>query len=478
MSQLKSSKDGAGTQLVDPRFQYLLTLISLQKSARHRKRKSELEFLMVNQTFNLVPYRHCVFWQKEGDSVAIIAASGLVQLDQNGPYALWLKEMIVKFLAEKITTQAPKVTEEEFENYVIVTPLTIEDAGVIEAEEWEKWVSNNALLFALKDRDDNISSGVWIDRHEPFNDAERAFLEDLMDGYAHAMQAFDADKAHDRKKAFWKSWFSLSKSNVKRVALVVFLILLIPVRMSVTAPAEIVAHTPYLVSVPFDGVIETVEVSPGQSVQKGDLLVRMNSTVLKNRSDLTSMESETAEIAFNKTEREALVDRTKLADISILRSQVDTKISEKKFAAELLAQSEIRAARDGVAIFSDANGLRGKPVRTGEQIMLLADPQDSELLIRIPVEAMIQINEDVPATFFLNVSPLGFRDAKYDSISYQASLDPDGLLTYKVRARFDKDGTVPRVGWTGTGKVYGHRTIMAYNVFRRPLVTLRRKLGV
>ena len=154
------------------------------------------------------------------------------------------------------------------------------------------------------------------------------------------------------------------------------------------------------------------------------------------------------------------------------------EISEKKFAAELLAQSEIRAARDGVAIFSDANGLRGKPVRTGEQIMLLADPQDSELLIRIPVEAMIQINEDVPATFFLNVSPLGFRDAKYDSISYQASLDPDGLLTYKVRARFDKDGTVPRVGWTGTGKVYGHRTIMAYNIFRRPLVTLRRKLGV
>ena len=477
MSQQKSNKDAGGIQVVDPRFQYLLTLISLQKNARHRKRRSELEFLMVNQTFNLVPYRHCVYWRKDGDSVSIIAASGLVQLDQNGPYALWLKEMIVTILAEKIATQTPKVTEQEFENYVIAASLTIEDAGLIEAEEWMKWVSNYVLLFAMKDRDDNIFSGLWIDRHEAFNGAEQAFLEDLIDGYAHAMQAFD-DKSAGKKKAFWKSLFSLSKSNVKRVALAVCVIMLIPVRMSVTAPAEIVAHTPYVVSVPFDGVIETVEVTPGQSVKKGDLLVRMNSTVLKNRSDLTTKESETAEIAFNKTEREALVDRTKLADISILRSQVDTKNSEKKFAAELLAQSEIRAARDGVVIFSDANNLRGRPAHTGEQIMLLADPQDSELLIRIPVEAMIKINEKVPATFFLNVMPLGFRDAEYESIGYQATLDPDGLLTYKIRARFDKEGPMPRVGWTGTGKVYGHRTIMAYNIFRRPLVTLRRKLGV
>ena len=464
-------------QAIDPRLQNLLTLVALQKSARHKQKKSELEFMMVNQTFNLVHYRHCVYWSWNGETVSIDAASGLVQVDAHGPYALWLKGMIKKMLLER-APKKPDLAENEAQSYVSHLVLTQADCDPADVVEWKKWVSANAMMFMLKDRKDEVSFGIWVDREEPFNDTDKAFLDDLMDGYAHTMHFFESDRAVRRKKDFWKSFFSLSKSNVKRVALIVLVIMLIPVRMSVTAPAEIAAREPYVVSVPFDGVIEDIEVSPGQSVKKGDLLVRMDSTVLKNKSEMTSKEMETAEIAFNKTEREALVDRTKLADIDILRSQVDSKNSERKFAAELLSRSEIRAERDGIVIFADANALRGKPARTGEQIMLLADPQDSELLIRIPVESMIEIDQSVPATFFLNVMPLGFRDASYDSIGYQATPDPDGLLTYKVRARFDKDGPIPRVGWTGTGKVYGHRAIMAYNIFRRPLVTLRRKLGV
>lgn len=478
MKPEKPIKAEASAPAIDPRLQNLLTLLTLQKGARHKQKKSELEFLMVNQTFNLVPYRHCVYWQWDGEAVNIIAASGLVQLDPYGPYSLWLKKIIAKLLQEKVLTQKLAVADDVVQSYVTQLPVTPADCGPDETEEWAKWVSAQAILFVLKDKQDQVMCGVWVDREEPFNDTDRAFLEDLMDGYAHALHGFDAGATGQRKKAFWKSLFSLSKSNVQRVAIAICLIMLIPVRTSVTAPAEIVPREPYVVSVPFDGVIEDVVVSPGQTVKKGDLLVRMDSTALKNKSDMTSHEMETAEIAFNKTEREALIDRTKLAEIEILRSQVDTKGSERRYAVELLSRADIRAERDGIVIFSDANALRGKPARLGEQIMQLADPQDSELLIRVPVESMIKINEAVPATFFLNVMPLGFRDAVYESIGYQATPDPDGLLTYKVRARFDKSGPMPRVGWTGTGKVYGHRAILAYNIFRRPMVTLRRKLGV
>jgi hypothetical protein len=221
-----------------------------------------------------------------------------------------------------------------------------------------------------------------------------------------------------------------------------------------------------------------VEVTPGQAVKKGDILIRMDSTMLKNKSEMAAKEMETAIVALTKTEREAFTDRSKLAEISMLKSQVEQKSAEKTFSDELLAKAEIRAERDGIAIFGDVNALRGKPVQTGEQVMLLADPNDSELLIRVPVDAMIAIERDIPATFFLNVSPLAFSNAHYESIGYQATPDPDGLLTYKVRARFDESGARPRIGWTGTGKVYGKRTVMAFNVLRRPIVTLRRKLGI
>jgi hypothetical protein len=122
--------------------------------------------------------------------------------------------------------------------------------------------------------------------------------------------------------------------------------------------------------------------------------------------------------------------------------------------------------------------LRGKPAQTGEQIMALADPDDSEMLIRIPVDGMITLDQDTPVRFFLNVSPLNSRKAKIETISYQATADHDGLLTYKVRARFDEGGKHPRVGWTGSAKAYGDRTLFAFNILRRPIVTIRRKLGI
>lgn len=478
MAQIKSNND-APQEDIDPRFQAILSLVALQKNARHKRKKAELEFLIVNQTFNLIPYRSCVYWEWDGEAVSVRVASGLVELDPHGPYVLWLKNVIERVLKDKVLNRYHAMPEPGHE---LALSASVEvhpsDCSPDDEEDWKQWASAYALLYILRDHDSDIIGGLWLDREKAFSEVEKAFLDDLSDAYSHALELFNARNKTGRGVRSWRSIFSLSKSNIKRIALVIAIIMLVPVRTSVTAPAEIAARAPYVVSVPFDGVIQSVDVLPGQAVKKGDLLVRMDSTTLRNKSEISMKEKETAEIAYMKTEREALIDKAKLAEIDILKSQVSTKDSEARFAEELLSKADIRAERDGVVIFSDINSLRGRPVSTGQQIMLLSDPEDSELLIRVPVDAMIKINETVPATFFLNATPLGFKKAKYESIGYQASPDPDGLLTYKIRASFDKTDDPPRVGWTGTGKVYGDRTILAFNILRRPLVTLRRKLGL
>ena len=58
-----SKKQDAKPSEIEYKFQLLLTLITLLKSTRHKNKKTELEFLMVNQTFNLVPYSNCVYWE-------------------------------------------------------------------------------------------------------------------------------------------------------------------------------------------------------------------------------------------------------------------------------------------------------------------------------------------------------------------------------------------------------------------------------
>lgn len=462
----------------DSGMQKLLTLLAILRQARHKKALADLGFVIVNQTFNVVPYRHCVFWRWTGGQTEIKAASGLVQVDPNGPYALWIKAMLGHLVAPKARFLSINILGQNADDvYAKAFSIGMDDCAPREREDWDKWASPHAMLVLFKNHENQVDFGMWIDRDEPFGEADTALIEELADGYAHVLHRLYHKKKKTGFGAF-KRWLRPSKDKAIKLAIVAGLLMFFPVRMTVTAPAEVVASSPHVVTIPFDGIIEKVMVKPNQSVKKGDILMKMDGTSLRNKSELTGEELATAEAALSKTEREALQDPTKRTELTILKAQMLSKELEKKYADELLSRSEIVAGEDGIVIFSDASALEGKPAQLGEQVMLLADPKDSELLVRVPVDGMIKLDETVPARFFLNVTPLGFETANIATISYQASPDSDGLLTYKIRAKFAEGQDLPRVGWTGTAKLYGDKTILFFNVLRRPLVYLRRKTGI
>ncbi len=451
---------------MDPRMQRLLTLLTLHKNARHKKTLAELGFMMVNQTFNLVPYRHGVFWRWDGTSVTMEVASGLVQLDEGGPYAQWLGRVIAHQLRDQDDATWLKIGDQpQAEGDARCRKISAVDAPERDRADWQEWASSHALLVTMKGASGKTACGLWLDRDEAFQDADIAFLEDLGDGFAHAVSQLGGGG-----KSLMKSLLRPTKSGATIALVLVALAMFIPVRMTATAPAEVVARSPLVVTVPFDGIIEKAAVEPNQAVKKGDTLLVMDSTVLKNQLELAQRELD--------TEREALGDPKKRNEINVLRAQIAAKESEASFAADMLSRAEIKADEDGVVIFPDAKTLSGRPARTGEQVMLLTKPRDTELLIRVPVDAMIDVNTEIPASFFLNVSPLSSRAAQIETIAYQPGPDSDGMMSYRIRAQFTDKENMPRVGWTGTAKVYGETSFMLFNVVRRPLIALRRKLGV
>ncbi len=459
---------------MDPRMQRLLTLLTLHKNARHKKTLAELGFMMVNQTFNLVPYRHGVFWRWDGTTVTMEAASGLVALDEGGPYAQWLGKVIAHQLRDQDDATWLKIGDQpQAEGDARCRKISVADAPEKERADWQEWASSHALLVTMKGANGKTTCGLWLDRDEAFHDADTAFLEDLGDGFAHAVRQLGGGG-----KSWTKSLLRPTKSGTTIFLALLLAAMFIPVRMTATAPAEVVARSPSVVTVPFDGIIEKAAVEPNQSVKKGDTLLIMDSTVLKNQLELAQRELDTARVALDKTEREALGDPKKRNEINVLRAQIAARESETNFAQDMLSRAAIKAEEDGVVVFPDAKALTGRPARTGEQVMLLARPRDTELLIRVPVDAMIDVNTDIPTNFFLNVSPLSSRAAQIETISYQPGPDSDGMLSYRIRAQFTDKENMPRVGWTGTAKVYGETSFMLFNVLRRPLIALRRKLGV
>ncbi len=432
-----------------------LDFLDLQKQALTANSHKALEFIIVNQTHNIVPYKQALFFQDTGTGMEIRASSGNATVDEKGPYALWVKNIVKKSLG----------ADER--------PVRL-DKGALQEDQkkdWEKWCSDYVLILELRNKDNERLGALWLERDEPFKDAEAAILNEIKIAWETALSLFMASE----NKGFLALWKNLN-THRKFIWLGLLVLSLLPVRQTVTAPAEIVAHNPMVASAPYDGVLKTVLVSPGDSVKEGQVLAEMEYENLEAQAQAARQELETARASLSRLTREALSAPEKKADLNVLKAQIEAKQIEYDYARTMLERSEIKSPRDGVAIFSDANEWQGKPIVTGESIMEISAPDDIDLLVRIPVDNIMPFSQTMAVRFYPNVTPLKSMKGHIKTVGYQASPDSDGLLTYKVRATLqDKAGM--RIGWKGTAKIKGDWTVLAYTILRRPLIALRQLGG-
>jgi hypothetical protein len=73
-------------------------------------------------------------------------------------------------------------------------------------------------------------------------------------------------------------------------------------------------------------------------------------------------------------QQKAFDDTRSKAEMAAAQGRVKEKEAELAAITELLGRIEVRAERDGIAVFGDPNDWLGRPVQTGERVMQLADP--------------------------------------------------------------------------------------------------------
>lgn len=445
----------------------LIKLISFFKQVRHKKNIEELGFFLVNDLFNLIKYRQCVFWTYANGRVHLVSGSGQVDVNHNGPLGQFIKKVVAKVVGEKAITDAASVQQYvDDQGYAQIEISSFADYKMFSADEIRDFISPHAVNVLLYD-DRGVIGGLWIARDAPLSEMEEAVLEDVSDSVAARLQFLSGKKFGGRRAGL----LSGKTKIIVLIALGVFL--LWPVRFSVSVSAEIVAKNNTVITVPYSGLIKEINVEPNQAVSEGDLLFSLDKTQLENDYNVAVQQMETATQKLSNTQRQVFSDRSKTADLNVLKEEIKLKKLEVDYARQRLDLADIKADRDGVILFSDKNELLGKPVQAGSKIMILADPQDMELLVKIPSENMIKLDYDVPVRFFLNTAPLTPHKAKIYNVSYQPSRDPDSLLTYKARAEIADKEKIEKLGLTGTAKLYGARTLMIFNVLRRPYLALR-----
>lgn len=423
--------------------------LGLEQQARKAGNSEQLAFAMVNDGQALFGFRHAALLI----AGKVQALTGISVVEANAPFVAFVERAAADLLEHGRLDEGHNVDP------ALLDEQTRQDMNALSAP--------HAYWLPLKNRSGETFGGLWLAREQPFNDAEQSLLTQLADSYAHAWLAL---RPHKPWRLRWP------RKKLLAVAAALSLLLLLPVRQSVLAPAEVVPLGGRVVAAPLDGVIAEFLVKPNQRVAAGDVLLRFDATSLKAQADVAERALGVAEAELKANSQRAFADAESSARLDLLAARVEQKRAERDYAQQLLARSEVRAERAGIAVFADAERLTGKPVQTGERLMQIADPAQAELRIELPVGDAIALQPGAEVALFLDSDPLHRHQARLERSAYEAQSTAAGQLAYRLDAAFVE--APPRIGLRGTAKLFGERTPLAYYLLRRPLAAARQSLGL
>lgn len=423
--------------------------LGLEQQARKAASTEQLAFAMVNDGQALFGFRHAALLI----AGKVQALTGISVVEAHAPFVAFVERAASALLTHGLLDEGQAVD-----------PAHLDEQTRLDMNSLS---APHAFWLPLKDRSGETFGGLWLARDNPFGEAEQSLLRQLADTYAHAWLALQP------RKPWRMRW---PRRKLLAVAAALSLLLLTPVRQSVLAPAEVVPSGGRVVSAPLDGVIAEFLVKPNQNVAAGDVLVRFDATSLKAQADVAERALGVAEAELKASSQRAFADAESSARLDLLAARVEQKRAERDYAQQLLARSEVRAERAGIAVFADAERLTGKPVQTGERLMQIADPTQAELRIELPVGDAIALQTGAEVALFLDSDPLNRHQARLERSAYEAQSTAAGQLAYRLDAAFIE--TPPRIGLRGTAKLFGERAPLAYYLLRRPLAALRQSLGL
>ena len=454
-------------------LQALAALLDLSRRARQAGTARELGFLLVNDSHGLAPYRQAALWLAEE---GVHTLSGLVQVEANAPYALWLTQVCRHLAASDLD---PTRT------------VTAADLPPELAQHWAEWWPAHALWLALPpdkaqlNKPPMVGAGLLLVRDAPWSTETQTLLREWADTWWHAFRA-----VHRPRVGSWQALAKRFKATftpkperrwwqqaVWRWSALALAVMALPVRLTVMAPGELVPAHPVVVRAPLDGVVDVFHVQPNQWVKKDQPLFGFDEALIQSRLAVAAQTLATAETEYRQTSQQALTDAKYRSQLSMLTGKIEEKRTEVDFLREQLTRARVLAPQDGVALFDDPTEWIGRPVAVGERIMRIAAPQDTEVEAWLPLADAIALPPGAPVNLYLNASPLFAVSATLRYMAHDAVQRPDGSYAYRVRAALEAP-TEHRVGLKGTAKLNGAWVPLVYWALRRPLASVRSALGI
>jgi hypothetical protein len=438
----------------------LSMLLQLEGKVRGVQTQQELQFLFVNDTRRLVPYQQAILLAPPTPSTQnyqVRAASSVPVLDRTVPLMQWIERLIG---ALRKTSTGPDIRH-----------VTEADCPAELRPDWKEFTPGYGLWCPLKHPGGQILGGLWLTRDQPWADHEVPILQRLSEAYAYAWRA--VGPSNSRR---WR--WGLSRTMTWLLAAATLGVLAIPVPMSTLAPAKIVAKDPLIVSAPIDGVIAEILVLPNTVVSEGQVLFKYEDTTFRSEYEVSERNLDVAMAQYRRAAQGSFGDAEQKADVPLLKAEAELRETERNYVHERMMKVEVKAEQAGLLLYTDKSDWIGKPVVVGQRIMELANQQQLEVRIDLPVEDAIVLREGAPVKLFLNANPFSSVSATVSHASYHAEVLSNNRLTYRVTAQLEQGASELRIGWQGSAKIYGKQVMLFTYLFRRPISAIRPWIGL
>lgn len=440
---------------------YIINQLLLRASAATST--ESLKFIIVNDTVHLLAYDRAYLFDLEQKHPALISISGLAEVNDSVPIIRQLETFVSTLkLRDKITS-------------INESSLNPEEKKLFQELQTE----NKSSYFWLPIfYDQTVVLGLLLERWKsdqftlPVEGLEKILKKSLLPAYGIAWNRLE-------RKVSIKKWFYLNKwRRYLALGLLLGALFLIQIPLRVVAPCEVVARDPFLIRAPLEGVVKEVVVKPGEMVNKNDLLLEYEPQTWQELLKSSQMGFLEKKLDVERAAVLGLTDDQLLQELSVLKTREKKEQAALDYAKYQFDQIRVKAPAKGVVVIDSPDQWKGRPVKVGEKIMTISDPQNTKIKIWIPESDNVPFDPTKTVKVFLNVSSMTSYPAIIEYIANEVTMSDQQIPSFVADARWD--GSPPagvKIGLKGSAVLYGESVSLFNYIFRRPWFWLRNTFG-
>ncbi|MCO8121376.1 efflux RND transporter periplasmic adaptor subunit [Stieleria sp. TO1_6] len=335
-----------------------------------------------------------------------------------------------------------------FDQIVVATEDDESSAGTQAATQLARQLSATIVVVPLRDQCRSvcggliavIEPGVAVESTQRFFSAAQPSLGELLSASLRSRNATVIGRAIKR-----------IRSNAGLVSLAALatlvLALLMPVPHRESCDVRIEPSQRRFVSAPFDAILQECTVEPGDIVQQGDVLAKLDGRELTWKRDALQ-----ADFEQSVKKRNAAQASGAYADQRIAQLESDRLQSELNLLDHRLGELELRSPVAGMVVTGDLKRVRGAPLTTGQTLFEVA-PLDRMLVEAAVTEeqvALIDLGQSV--TLRLNAYPHLSWVSRVRQISPRSEIR-DNENVFVADCELENDTGLLRPGMKGSVKI-------------------------